>query len=163
MRRLLPLLALALAFGCSPKEQDDALARTKELGATAAGHAQRALGAALDSAKRLDVSSGEEALRSGAARLEQATKELSGDKLKEAEIQLARLNAALDVQKVEREMEARVQAAMQAKENAEKTADQLREQLAAADKAYKGMEARLAEAQRVYEDAQTMLNDVSAR
>jgi DNA repair exonuclease SbcCD ATPase subunit len=157
MRRLLFFVPVLLV-GCTPQDRDSAFNQGADLGRKAAGKAVAFAGdawkAAAERASKLSPESASDALESAKASLEKAKAELKpGERLEAAEAEIARLRAALDMQKLRRELDEKVTRAQQLKENAGKTVDDVRAKLEAADKAYQDLNSKLTEAQRTYEDA----------
>jgi chromosome segregation ATPase len=163
---VLGFLASGLVVGCTERDRDDAIdqgaAITKHVVNSTVSAASEAWERASAEAKKLTPDSGREALESAEKGLDEAKDRLQpGKRVKEAEAEIARLRAALDIDRLRLQMDAKVAEAERLKENADKSAEEVRRQLAAADRAYRDLNDRLEAAQEAYDTAKRKVDAIS--
>ncbi len=151
MKKLLfAALVLAAVVGCEPKQQDAAMAA----GQSAWKKAGESWDTVYKQAAKLTADSSAAALKAAREQLVKAQASLKdNEQVKALQDQIARIDAAIDVQKIKADLEAKVEEAKQAKENATKTVDDIQTKLHQADQAYQSLEAKLADAQKAYDSA----------
>jgi chromosome segregation ATPase len=170
------LLTLLVLTGCQSDDRDAAMAQ----GEAAMAHGEAALTkvkgiaktawlSASQEAQRLSTDSSRAAIESARQKLAEAQAELANlkmpskvDALRIANLeeQAARLEAALDVQKLREQLDAKVQQAMATKQNVEQTADDVKNRLAEADRTYQDLRKQLDQAQREYDSAAQRVDDI---
>ncbi len=158
---LIPFLML----GCTDQQRDEVAAQSSDLGRQAvskvASVAEEAWKRAQDQASKLDSHSAADALQSAKDQLERAKDNLQpGKRLEEAKAEIERLRAALDVHKLQKEMDDKVAEAQRLKENAGKSLDDVRQKLDEADQTYRDLKNRLDGAESAYDSATTKVDEI---
>lgn len=167
MRKILVLALVVLAaigfFKLSSKDQQQVL----DTGQNAAEAAGRVVAggyhALFDQAEKLNEDSPEAKLKATKADLEDAKNKAEAkgdskttiDRLKD---QIARIQAALDVQSIKKDLDDKVATASKTKENAEKNVDDVKKNLSALDAGYQALQTKLDEAKKAYADAEKRFN-----
>ena len=134
---VLIVLAIGVA-GCDQKQQDQALAQGKAAMSTAAGFASKAWQSASKQAANINLDSAKPAIESAKSSLESVKTKLSeikaptsldSLKLDSVKDQLQRLEAALNIKKLQKEMDDKVAEAKKVQDNATKSVQDVREKL----------------------------------
>lgn len=112
-------------------------------------------------ASRWTADTSKEALEAGKDKLIDLQSEIANAKLPpeverikmdSVKVELQKVGAALDMRKIQEDLDKRVRQAQSLKENAGKTVDEIKADLSKADDAYRDLQQRLASAQQVYEE-----------
>lgn len=167
MRKIIALALLVLAgigfYKLSSKDRQQVL----DTGQNAAEVAGRVVvggyHALFDQAEKLDENSPEAKLKATKADLEDAKKKAEAkgdskstiDRLKD---QITRIQAALDVQSIKKDLDDKVASASKTKDNAEKSVDDVKKNLSALDAGYQALQSKLEDAKKAYADAEKRFN-----
>jgi len=145
----------------SQKERDDVIATGKAYGNQAAQVVGKAWKSTSDEVSKLTPESAMAALTHAEDQLKDATAKLEpGKRLDDAKAQFERIRAAIDIQKLHKEMDEKVDDARKMKDNADKTVEDVRAKLDAANKSYQDLHAKLDQAQKTYDDAAQKVADI---
>lgn len=166
MKGLFAMIAIVSVAGCTVRDRNDAIdqgaAITKRVVNTTVSAASEAWDRASAEAKKLTPESGKEALRSAEQGLEEAKEKLQpGKRLDEAKAEIARLRAAIDIDRLHHEMDEKVDEAAKLRANAGKSLEDVRDRLDAADHDYRDLNEKLASAQRAYDAAKAKVDSIA--
>ena len=175
MRKELGMAAAALllfSVGCDKKSQDAGLAQGQAAVAKAGDLAGTAWKSAKDQAARLTSDSGKSAIEAAEAQLVALRDKLSSiktpsvldslrlDSIKE---EIQRLQAALELQNLKKEMDIRVKNAMTMKGNAEKSYHDVRNKLTQVDAEYQDLQKKLHSAESAYDNAAEKVKETTQK